>query len=133
MPPIQYASKLIIGRGRETSRAVVAMRTGSGASESPKSSTIPHTAETLPCWAVFFAELSNKDRLLTKLARLRLGESSVQPDEDAIVGWAPSRVKSPRRYRISRDLSAADLVVVPPASIPITTRGKLKRAQCVEL
>ena len=29
-------------------------------------------------------------------------------------------------------LSIADLVLVPPGSIPITTSGKVRRASCVE-
>ena len=33
----------------------------------------------------------------------------------------------------SHGLSLADLVVVSPGSIPITTSGKVRRAQCVEL
>jgi acyl-CoA synthetase (AMP-forming)/AMP-acid ligase II len=33
----------------------------------------------------------------------------------------------------SHGLSVADLVLVPPGSIPITTSGKIRRAQCVEL
>jgi len=33
----------------------------------------------------------------------------------------------------SRGLSVADLVLVPPGSIPITTSGKIRRSQCVEL
>ncbi|QUR69710.1 AMP-binding protein [Mycobacterium spongiae] len=33
----------------------------------------------------------------------------------------------------SHGLSAADLVLVSPGSIPITTSGKIRRAQCVEL
>jgi long-chain fatty acid adenylyltransferase FadD28 len=32
----------------------------------------------------------------------------------------------------SHGLSVADLVVVPPGSIPITTSGKVRRAACVE-
>jgi acyl-CoA synthetase (AMP-forming)/AMP-acid ligase II len=33
----------------------------------------------------------------------------------------------------SHGLSVADLVLVSPGSIPITTSGKIKRSQCVEL
>lgn len=33
----------------------------------------------------------------------------------------------------SHGLSVADLVLVPPGSIPITTSGKIRRSQCVEL
>ena len=33
----------------------------------------------------------------------------------------------------SRGLSVADLVLVSPGSIPITTSGKIRRSQCVEL
>ena len=32
----------------------------------------------------------------------------------------------------SHGLSVADLVLVAPGSIPITTSGKIRRAQCVE-
>ncbi len=32
----------------------------------------------------------------------------------------------------SHGLSVADLVVVPPGSIPITTSGKVRRSACVE-
>jgi fatty acid CoA ligase FadD28 len=32
----------------------------------------------------------------------------------------------------SHGLSVADLVLVPPGSIPITTSGKIRRAACVE-
>ena len=47
-------------------------------------------------------------------------------------GSASSRVKSPRRYRTSHGLSVADLVLVPPGSIPITTSGKVRRRDCVQ-
>ena len=33
----------------------------------------------------------------------------------------------------SHGLSVADLVLVPRGSIPVTTSGKVRRAQCVEL
>ena len=33
----------------------------------------------------------------------------------------------------SHGLSVADLVLVPPGSIPITTSGKVRRAECVQL
>jgi acyl-CoA synthetase (AMP-forming)/AMP-acid ligase II len=33
----------------------------------------------------------------------------------------------------SRGLSVGDLVLVSPGSIPITTSGKIRRSQCVEL
>ena len=45
------------------------------------------------------------------------------------------RVKSEVTSAISKShgLSVADLVVVPPGSIPITTSGKVRRRTCVEL
>ncbi|WP_237044407.1 hypothetical protein, partial [Mycobacterium tuberculosis] len=33
----------------------------------------------------------------------------------------------------SHSLRVADLVLVSPGSIPITTSGKIRRAQCVQL
>lgn len=33
----------------------------------------------------------------------------------------------------SRGLSVADLVLVPPGSIPVTTSGKIRRSRCIEL
>jgi acyl-CoA synthetase (AMP-forming)/AMP-acid ligase II len=33
----------------------------------------------------------------------------------------------------SQGLSVADLVLVSPGSIPVTTSGKIRRSQCVEL
>ena len=48
-------------------------------------------------------------------------------------GCGASNVKSPRRSSKSHGLSVADLVLVSPGSIPITTSGKIRRAQCVEM
>jgi long-chain fatty acid adenylyltransferase FadD28 len=53
-------------------------------------------------------------------------------DKDAMheLGVIKSEVTS--AISKSHGLSVADLVVVPPGSIPITTSGKVRRAACVE-
>lgn len=56
-------------------------------------------------------------------------------DSDEEVRQRLEQVKREVTSAISKShgLSVADLVLVPPGSIPITTSGKVRRAQCVEL
>jgi fatty acid CoA ligase FadD28 len=53
-------------------------------------------------------------------------------DEDVMHKFAVVKREVTSAISNSHGLSVADLVLVPPGSIPITTSGKVKRAACVE-
>lgn len=55
------------------------------------------------------------------------------PDEDALDRLRAIKREVAAAIFESHGLSVADLVLVSPGSIPITTSGKVRRAQCVEL
>jgi fatty acid CoA ligase FadD28 len=53
-------------------------------------------------------------------------------DEDVMNKFAVVKREVTSAISNSHGLSVADLVLVPPGSIPITTSGKVRRAACVE-
>jgi fatty acid CoA ligase FadD28 len=53
-------------------------------------------------------------------------------DEDAMRKFAGVKREVTSAISNSHGLGVADLVLVPPGSIPITTSGKVRRAACVE-
>ena len=56
-----------------------------------------------------------------------------QHDEEAMETLRNFKGEVTSAISNSHGLSVADLVLVPPGSIPITTSGKVRRATCVEL
>ena len=52
--------------------------------------------------------------------------------EDAAHKFAAVKREVTSAISTSHGLGVADLVLVPPGSIPITTSGKLRRASCVD-
>ena len=56
-----------------------------------------------------------------------------ESDEEAAERWDTVKRGVTSAISKSHGLSVADLVLVPQGSIPITTSGKIRRAQCVEL
>ena len=55
-----------------------------------------------------------------------------ESDEEAAERWDAVKREVISAISTSHGLSVADLVLVAPGSIPITTSGKIRRAQCVE-
>ena len=53
-------------------------------------------------------------------------------DEDVMHKFAVVKREVTSAISNSHGLGVADLVLVPPGSIPITTSGKVRRAACVE-
>ena len=78
------------------------------------------------------AAIAVPDEGTEKLVAIIELKNRADPKDEARTDSASSNVKSPRRFRTSHGLSVADLVVVAPGSIPITTSGKVRRAACVE-
>jgi acyl-CoA synthetase (AMP-forming)/AMP-acid ligase II len=80
------------------------------------------------CAAIAVPDKGN-ERLVAIIELKKRGES----DEETIARLRT--VKREIRSAISKShgLSVADLVLVSPGSIPITTSGKIRRSQCVEL
>ena len=54
------------------------------------------------------------------------------PAEEAGPARKASRATSPSAISNAHGLNVADLVLVPPGSIPTTTSGKIRRAACAE-
>jgi fatty acid CoA ligase FadD28 len=54
-------------------------------------------------------------------------------DEDAMGKLGVVKREVTSAISTSHGLSVADLVLVSPGSIPITTSGKIRRAECVQL
>lgn len=79
------------------------------------------------------AAISVPDRGAEKLVAII--ELKKRPDTDEDLADRLQVVKREVTSAISKShgLSVADLVLVSPGSIPITTSGKIRRAQCVEL
>jgi fatty acid CoA ligase FadD28 len=69
------------------------------------------------------------EKLVTIIELKKRGDS----DEDAMHRLDVVKREVTSAISTSHGLSVSDLVVVPPGSIPITTSGKVRRAQCVEL
>ena len=59
--------------------------------------------------------------------------ASEEDDEDAMDKLGVVKREVTSAISNSHGLSVADLVLVPPGSIPITTSGKVRRAECVQL
>ena len=79
------------------------------------------------------AAISVPDDHTEKLvAIIELKKRGDSHEEVAAASSASSSAKSPRRSRSRTVCGVADLVLVPPGSIPITTSGKVRRAACVE-
>jgi long-chain fatty acid adenylyltransferase FadD28 len=68
------------------------------------------------------------EKLVTIIELKKRGES----DDEAIDKLVAVRGEVSSAIFNSHGLSVADLVLVPPGSIPITTSGKIRRATCVE-
>ena len=58
--------------------------------------------------------------------------SAATPTRRRCTSSASSRTTSPPPSRSAHGLNVADLVLVPPGSIPTTTSGKIRRAACVD-
>jgi acyl-CoA synthetase (AMP-forming)/AMP-acid ligase II len=80
------------------------------------------------CVAIAVPE-NGVEKLVTIIELRKLGTSR----EDAIrrLGVVKGEVTS--AISTSHGLSVSDLVLVPPGSIPLTTSGKVRRAECVKL
>jgi acyl-CoA synthetase (AMP-forming)/AMP-acid ligase II len=68
------------------------------------------------------------EKLVTIIELKKRGDSP----QDAMDRLAAVRDEVTAAISNSHGLSVADLVLVPPGSIPITTSGKVRRAACVE-
>ncbi|OSC39923.1 AMP-binding protein [Mycobacterium decipiens] len=68
------------------------------------------------------------EKLVTVIELKKRGESQ----QEAMDKLVTVRREVTSAIFISHGLSVADLVLVPPGSIPITTSGKVRRAACVE-
>jgi long-chain fatty acid adenylyltransferase FadD28 len=71
---------------------------------------------------------NHTEKLVAIIELKNRGESP----EDAMDKLASVKSEVTSAISASHGLSVADLVVVPPGSIPITTSGKVRRAACVE-
>jgi fatty acid CoA ligase FadD21 len=79
--------------------------------------------------AAISVPVNGTEELLAVVELKKRGESS-----EEVTGWL-SGIKSEVTSAISNahGLNVADLVLVPPGSLPTTTSGKVRRAACVEL
>jgi long-chain fatty acid adenylyltransferase FadD28 len=68
-----------------------------------------------------------------KLVAIAELKNQVEPGEDVQYKLAGVKNEVTAAISTSHGLSVADLVWVPPGSIPITTSGKVRRRACVEL
>jgi fatty acid CoA ligase FadD28 len=68
-----------------------------------------------------------------KLVAIAELKNQVEPGEDVQYKLAGVKNEVTAAISTSHGLSIADLVWVPPGSIPITTSGKVRRRACVEL
>ena len=72
--------------------------------------------------------MSGTEKLVVIIEVKKRGDS----DEEATDKLAVVKREVTSAISNSHGLSVADLVLVPPGSIPITTSGKVRRAACVE-
>jgi long-chain fatty acid adenylyltransferase FadD28 len=79
------------------------------------------------CAAISVAD-GHTEKLVAIIELKKRGDSH----EDAMHKLAVVKDEVTRAISKSHGLSVADLVLVPPGSIPITTSGKVRRAACVE-
>ena len=79
--------------------------------------------------AAISVPVNGTEELVAVMELKKRGDSN-----EEVTGWL-SGVKSEVTSAISNahGLNVADLVLVPPGSIPTTTSGKVRRAACVEL
>jgi len=59
-------------------------------------------------------------------------KTSGDSDEDAMHKFAAVKRQVTAAISNAHGIAVADLVLVPPGSIPITTSGKVRRSACVE-
>ena len=81
------------------------------------------------CVAIAVAGDDGVEKLVAIIELKKRGDS----DEDAMRLLGDSKREVTAAISASHELSVADLVLVPPGSIPITTSGKVRRRACVEL
>jgi acyl-CoA synthetase (AMP-forming)/AMP-acid ligase II len=79
------------------------------------------------------AAVSVEDSSTEELVAIIEVKSRGDSDQDAMEKLLDVKRKVTSALSNSHGLSAADLVMVPRGSIPITTSGKIRRAACVEL
>jgi fatty acid CoA ligase FadD28 len=78
------------------------------------------------------AAISVPDDQTEKLVVIIEVKNRAESGQDAIDKLAGVTSEVTSAISTSHGLSVADLVFVPPGSIPITTSGKVRRAACVE-
>jgi fatty acid CoA ligase FadD28 len=78
------------------------------------------------------AAIAVTDNGVEKLVAIIELKKRDESDEEAAERWDGVKREVTSAISKSHGLSVADLVLVPPGSIPITTSGKIRRAQCVE-
>ncbi|MBO0678423.1 AMP-binding protein [Mycolicibacterium sp. S2-37] len=72
------------------------------------------------------------EKLVTIIEFKRRGGSDAGSDADVLAKLRTVRHQVTSAISRSHGLNVADLVLVPPGSIPTTTSGKIRRAACVE-
>jgi long-chain fatty acid adenylyltransferase FadD28 len=78
------------------------------------------------------AAISVPDEGMEKLVAIIELKNRGDSDEDAMHKLDNIKGEVTSAISNSHGLGVADLVLVPPGSIPITTSGKVRRAACVE-
>ena len=78
------------------------------------------------------AAISVPDEGMEKLVAIIEFKNRGDSDEDAMHKLDNVKGEVTSAISNSHGLGVADLVLVPPGSIPITTSGKVRRAACVE-
>ncbi|HTX96106.1 MAG TPA: AMP-binding protein [Mycobacterium sp.] len=84
------------------------------------------------CVAVAVPDNGGVEKLVA-IIELKKRNDSDEFDEDEMLRLDDIKRDVTAAISRSHDLSVADLVLVPPGSIPITTSGKVRRRECVEL
>ena len=80
------------------------------------------------CVAIAIPDERSTERLVAIIELKNRGDA----DEDAMHRLGAIKRQVTAALSESHGLSVADLVLVPPGSIPTTTSGKVRRAACVE-
>jgi len=80
------------------------------------------------CAAIAVPDDRSTEKLVAIIELKKRGDS----DEDAMHKLELVKREVTSAISRSHDLSVADLVLVPPGSIPITTSGKVRRRECVK-
>jgi acyl-CoA synthetase (AMP-forming)/AMP-acid ligase II len=81
------------------------------------------------CVAIAVHEDGAVEKLVTIIEVKNRGDS----DEEALEGLSALKGEVTSAISTSHGLSVSDLVLVAPGSIPLTTSGKVRRAECVRL